>query len=50
LDVIAMCIENFSVRSIGVCHCTGVEKYAELKCQFKSRVFYNHTGYTIDII
>lgn len=50
LDVISMYLDRFSVKSIGVCHCTGVEKYAELVCHFKTRVFYNHTGYTLDII
>ena len=50
LEVITMYLERFSVKSIGVCHCTGVEKYAELVCNFKARVFYNHTGYMIDVI
>ncbi len=50
LEVITMYLDRFSVKSIGVCHCTGVEKYAELVCSFGTRVFYNHTGHTIDII
>jgi|WetSurMetagenome_2_1015567.scaffolds.fasta_scaffold448455_1 7,8-dihydropterin-6-yl-methyl-4-(beta-D-ribofuranosyl)aminobenzene 5'-phosphate synthase len=50
LEAITMYLERFSAKSIGICHCTGVEKYAELVCHFKTRVFYNHTGYTIDVI
>lgn len=50
LDVIKLYLDRFQVKSIGVCHCTGVEKYAELACHFKSRVFYNHAGHTIDVI
>jgi len=33
--------------SIGVCHCTGVEKFAVLKQFFNGRVFYNFTGHTV---
>ena len=31
-------------KSIGVCHCTGVEKYAEIQRDCNSHVFYNCTG------
>ncbi len=31
-------------ESIGVCHCTGVEKYAEMYNDCKTRLFYNFTG------
>jgi 7,8-dihydropterin-6-yl-methyl-4-(beta-D-ribofuranosyl)aminobenzene 5'-phosphate synthase len=31
-------------ESIGVCHCTGLEKYAELKNDLNLKVFYNYTG------
>lgn len=31
-------------RSIGVCHCTGIEKYADLNNDLDSNVFYNYTG------
>jgi 7,8-dihydropterin-6-yl-methyl-4-(beta-D-ribofuranosyl)aminobenzene 5'-phosphate synthase len=31
-------------RSIGVCHCTGVEKYAKIQQECISPVFYNCTG------
>jgi 7,8-dihydropterin-6-yl-methyl-4-(beta-D-ribofuranosyl)aminobenzene 5'-phosphate synthase len=50
LDLINLYLKRFSVKSIGVCHCTGVEKYAELVCHFRERVFYNHTGNAIEII
>jgi 7,8-dihydropterin-6-yl-methyl-4-(beta-D-ribofuranosyl)aminobenzene 5'-phosphate synthase len=29
---------------LGVCHCTGVDKFAELQSQCDSKVFYNHTA------
>ena len=32
-------------KRIGVCHCTGVEKYAMFRHQFNDRVFYNYTGW-----
>lgn len=31
-------------KSIGVCHCTGVDKYAEMRTDINSEVFYNFTG------
>jgi metal-dependent hydrolase (beta-lactamase superfamily II) len=35
---------GLSFYSVGISHCTGVEKFAELGCHFKDRVFYNATG------
>lgn len=32
-------------KRLGVCHCTGVDKYALFHQQFKDRVFYNYTGW-----
>ena len=32
-------------KRLGVCHCTGVDKYALFQQQFKDRVFYNFTGH-----
>jgi 7,8-dihydropterin-6-yl-methyl-4-(beta-D-ribofuranosyl)aminobenzene 5'-phosphate synthase len=29
---------------LGICHCTGVNRYVDLKCDFKDKVFYNMTG------
>ena len=34
-------------KAIGVCHCSGVEQYANLKHDCKSDVFYNETGHKI---
>lgn len=31
-------------KSIGVCHCTGVEKYSEMAKDCESHLFYNYTG------
>jgi 7,8-dihydropterin-6-yl-methyl-4-(beta-D-ribofuranosyl)aminobenzene 5'-phosphate synthase len=46
-NTITNCLDSLSVKSIGVCHCTGVEQYALMACHFGTRVFYNHTGYTL---
>lgn len=35
-------------KSIGVCHCTGVEKYAEMRQVSETHLFYNFTGYRIN--
>lgn len=34
---------------VGICHCTGIEQYAEISKEIDSRVFYNYTGYTINL-
>ncbi len=31
-------------KSIGLCHCTGIEKYAEMYNEFSSLLFYNDVG------
>lgn len=36
-------------KSIGVCHCTGIEKYSSLSKLFGSKVFYNCTGTLVEI-
>lgn len=36
-------------KSIGVCHCTGVEKYAEMLQASEAHLFYGFTGYRINI-
>ena len=36
-------------ESIGVCHCTGIEKYAEMHCECETNMFYNFTGNEITI-
>ncbi|MDP4208233.1 MAG: MBL fold metallo-hydrolase [Bacteroidota bacterium] len=32
-------------QSIGVCHCTGIDKYAEMHNECEAPVFYNYTGH-----
>jgi 7,8-dihydropterin-6-yl-methyl-4-(beta-D-ribofuranosyl)aminobenzene 5'-phosphate synthase len=32
-------------KRLGVCHCTGIDKYALFRQQFNDRVFYNYTGW-----
>jgi 7,8-dihydropterin-6-yl-methyl-4-(beta-D-ribofuranosyl)aminobenzene 5'-phosphate synthase len=34
---------------LGMCHCTGVEKYAQMKHLLGPKVFYNHTGMVIHL-
>jgi len=46
---ITNCLEQISPKSIGVCHCTGIEKYADLLYQCNHKVFYNFTGNEIKI-
>lgn len=41
--------QHTEIKNIGVCHCTGVDKFAELKQQLGNRVFYNHTGYSFTL-
>ncbi len=31
-------------KSIGVCHCTGIEKFADLYRECQTHLFYNYTG------
>lgn len=33
-------------KSMGVCHCTGIDKFADLRKDCNSHVFYNYTGYS----
>ena len=39
---------NLQPESIGVCHCTGIEKFADMHQEWKGHLFYNFTGYKID--
>lgn len=34
---------------LGICHCTGVDKFADLKKDLKSEVFYNYVGKRLDL-
>ncbi len=40
-------IKQIQPKNIGVCHCTGVEKYALMRNDCFSPVFYNFTGYEV---
>ena len=43
-EVIARFFEKNLPEKLGVCHCTGVDKYALFQQYFGDRVFYNYTG------
>ena len=49
LDVIIDYLRQLKSESIGTCHCTGVEKYAEMTGRLAGTLFYNHTGRIINI-
>ncbi len=42
-------LRNLQPKMIGVCHCTGVEKFSEMINDCDSKVFYNFTGNEITI-
>jgi 7,8-dihydropterin-6-yl-methyl-4-(beta-D-ribofuranosyl)aminobenzene 5'-phosphate synthase len=42
-------LKQIEPEQAGVCHCTGVEKFAELKNDLSCRVFYNMTANVIQI-
>lgn len=42
--LIADYFKQMPETQIGVCHCTGVDKFAQLCSELGDRVFYNHTG------
>lgn len=44
-NVIAAYLGRKLPKRLGVCHCTGVEKYALFHHQFSDRVYYNYTGW-----
>lgn len=50
MNLIKTCFQNHGVRSLGICHCTGIDKYAELKSWFEKEAFYNYTGNEINLI
>ena len=43
-DVIARFLESHLPQRLGVCHCTGIDKYALFHQCFGDRAFYNYTG------
>ena len=40
---------NLQPKMLGVCHCTGVDKFATMEYECESKVFYNFTGNEITI-
>ena len=44
--IIADYLKNNLPEQIGICHCTGIDKYALFRQTFGDRVFYNYTGNT----
>jgi 7,8-dihydropterin-6-yl-methyl-4-(beta-D-ribofuranosyl)aminobenzene 5'-phosphate synthase len=42
-------LHNLQPKLIGACHCTGVEKFAEMMGERNSKLFYNFTGNEITI-
>jgi 7,8-dihydropterin-6-yl-methyl-4-(beta-D-ribofuranosyl)aminobenzene 5'-phosphate synthase len=40
---------NLQPQSIGACHCTGLEKFAEMHSECDSHIFYNYTGNMVNI-
>lgn len=45
-SIIADYLKNNLPEQIGICHCTGIDKYALFRQTFGNRVFYNYTGNT----
>jgi 7,8-dihydropterin-6-yl-methyl-4-(beta-D-ribofuranosyl)aminobenzene 5'-phosphate synthase len=43
-------IRMLQPKQLGVCHCTGIEKYADLRCECEVPLFYNHTGHKIEML
>jgi 7,8-dihydropterin-6-yl-methyl-4-(beta-D-ribofuranosyl)aminobenzene 5'-phosphate synthase len=42
-------LRQLNLDSLGVCHCTGIDKFAEMRSEFDTHVFYNYTGNKITI-
>jgi 7,8-dihydropterin-6-yl-methyl-4-(beta-D-ribofuranosyl)aminobenzene 5'-phosphate synthase len=41
--------QQLQPKSIGLCHCTGIEKFADMYRECDSHVFYNYTGNVIEL-
>lgn len=48
-DVIVKGLKELFPEELGVCHCSGVDKYALFYSQWGDMVFYNHTGCVKDL-
>jgi 7,8-dihydropterin-6-yl-methyl-4-(beta-D-ribofuranosyl)aminobenzene 5'-phosphate synthase len=42
-------LRNLKPKLIGVCHCTGIERFSEMKNECDSKLFYNFTGNEINV-
>lgn len=42
-------LRTLQPKSLGVCHCTGIEKYADLQRECEVPIFYNYTGLTTEL-
>jgi 7,8-dihydropterin-6-yl-methyl-4-(beta-D-ribofuranosyl)aminobenzene 5'-phosphate synthase len=42
-------LKQIQPESIGICHCTGLDKYADLLYSLDSKVFYNYTGNQVNL-
>ncbi len=42
-------LKKLKPESVGICHCTGLDKYADLLYSLESNVFYNFTGTQINL-
>jgi 7,8-dihydropterin-6-yl-methyl-4-(beta-D-ribofuranosyl)aminobenzene 5'-phosphate synthase len=49
MEPIINCFKKFDPQSIGVSHCTGIEKFSILKNRIGEKIFYNYTGKIINI-
>jgi len=49
METLVRYFREISPKSIGICHCTGVEKYAWLQKRLGDKIFYNYTGKTVEV-
>jgi len=48
-ELVSEFLKNTDVESIGVCHCTGVDKFCKLRRDLGEKVFYNFCGNVIKL-
>jgi 7,8-dihydropterin-6-yl-methyl-4-(beta-D-ribofuranosyl)aminobenzene 5'-phosphate synthase len=49
-DLITHYFRQLHPKRLGVCHCTGIETYADLRNDCKAYLFYNYTGNETNIV
>lgn len=42
-------LDSLGVETVGVCHCTGLDKYCFFRERLNARVFYNYTGLVFSV-